>query len=62
MLLRGSSCEAGPMKEDFEKLGLEVSVVDTTSASFLEDLQAALQAVWTSCGAAWALREGAGPT
>ena len=37
------------MKEDFEKLGLEVTVVDTTSASFLDDLQSALQAVLGRC-------------
>lgn len=30
------------MQEDFEKLGLEVTIVDTTSPSFLEDLSTAL--------------------
>ena len=32
------SPKAGPMKEDFEKLGLHVSIVDTTSPTFLPDL------------------------
>ena len=34
----------GPMKEDFEKLGLEVTIVDTTSPTFLQDLSQALVA------------------
>eukprot|EP00435_Cladocopium_sp_Y103_P010079 s297_g2.t1 len=38
------SPKAGPMKEDFEKLGLEVTIVDTTSKTFLEDLSGALRA------------------
>lgn len=37
------SPKAGPMKEDFEKLGLEVTIVDTTSKTFLEDLSCALK-------------------
>jgi len=36
------SPKPGPMKEDFEKLGLEVTIVDTTSRTFLEDLSQAL--------------------
>jgi len=38
------SPKAGPMKEDFEKLGLEVTIVDTTSPNFLKDLSSALKA------------------
>eukprot|EP00437_Effrenium_voratum_P010759 CAMPEP_0181440172 /NCGR_PEP_ID=MMETSP1110-20121109/22830_1 /TAXON_ID=174948 /ORGANISM="Symbiodinium sp., Strain CCMP421" /LENGTH=802 /DNA_ID=CAMNT_0023563967 /DNA_START=84 /DNA_END=2492 /DNA_ORIENTATION=+ len=38
------SPKAGPMKDDFEKLGLEVSIVDTTSPTFLADLSKALLA------------------
>ena len=30
------------MQEDFEKLGLEVTIMDTTSPKFLEDLSSAL--------------------
>eukprot|EP00913_Durusdinium_trenchii_P034764 g32519.t1 len=37
------SPKAGPMKEDFEKLGLEVTIVDTTAPSFLKDLSGALR-------------------
>ena len=36
------SPKAGPMKEDFESLGLEVTIVDTTSPTFLKDLGSAL--------------------
>ncbi|CAJ1361289.1 unnamed protein product [Effrenium voratum] len=38
------SPKAGPMKDDFEKLGLEVTIVDTTSPTFLDDLSKALLA------------------
>lgn len=37
------SPKAGPMKEDFEKLGLQVSIVDTTSPTFLSDLAISLK-------------------
>jgi len=36
------SPKKGPMQEDFERLGLEVTIVDTTSPRFLEDLSSAL--------------------
>ena len=36
------SPKKGPMQEDFEKLGLEVTIMDTTSPKFLEDLSSAL--------------------
>ena len=37
------SPKAGPMKEDFEKLGLQVTIVDTTSPRFLADLAISLR-------------------
>jgi len=37
------SPKPGPMKEDFEKLGLQVSIVDTASPSFLSDLAVSLK-------------------